>query len=74
MKLINKLIKKKNISSLLKNKDFFATQESGRSMVEMLSILAIICVLSIGGIAGYNYGMNKYRANITINDIVSQNI
>ena len=43
--------------------------ESGRSMVEMLGTLAIIGVLSIGGIAGYSYGMDKYRANVTINDI-----
>ncbi|MBR6675082.1 MAG: hypothetical protein IKL32_04085 [Alphaproteobacteria bacterium] len=43
--------------------------ESGRSMVEMLGTLAIIGVLSIGGIAGYSYGMDKYRANTTINDI-----
>ena len=27
--------------------------ESGRSMVEMLGVLAIIGVLSVGGIAGY---------------------
>ena len=37
--------------------------ESGRSMVEMLGTLAIIGVLSIGGIAGYNLGMEKQRAN-----------
>ena len=37
--------------------------ESGRSMVEILGTLAIIGVLSIGGIAGYNYGINKHRAN-----------
>ena len=43
--------------------------ESGRSMVEMLGVLAIIGVLSIGGIMGYSYGMDKYRANETINDI-----
>ena len=43
--------------------------ESGRSMVEMLGVLAIIGVLSIGGIAGYSYGMDKYRANETINDV-----
>ena len=43
--------------------------ESGRSMVEMLGTLAIIGVLSIGGIMGYSYGMDKYRANQTINDI-----
>ena len=37
--------------------------ESGRSMVEMLGVLAIIGVLSIGGIAGYTLSMNRYRAN-----------
>ena len=37
--------------------------ESGRSMVEMLGTLAIIGVLSIGGIAGYTYAMNKSKAN-----------
>ena len=37
--------------------------ESGRSMVEMLGVLAIIGVLSVGGIAGYTMAMNKYRAN-----------
>ena len=44
--------------------------ESGRSMVEMLGVLAIIGVLSVGAIAGYSYGMAKYRANETINDIM----
>ncbi|MBQ9738250.1 MAG: hypothetical protein IJV75_01900 [Alphaproteobacteria bacterium] len=44
--------------------------ESGRSMVEMLGTLAIIGVLSVGAIAGYSYGMDKYRANQTINDVM----
>ena len=43
--------------------------EAGRSMVEMLGTLAIIGVLSIGGIAGYSYGMDKYRANTIMNDV-----
>lgn len=43
--------------------------EYGRSMVEILGTLAIIGVLSIGGIMGYSYGMDLYRANTTINDI-----
>ncbi len=38
-------------------------QESGRSMVEMLGVLAIIGVLSVGGIAGYMLSMNRFRAN-----------
>ena len=40
--------------------------ESGRSMVEMLGVLAIIGVLSIGGIAGYTLSMNRYRANSVV--------
>ena len=43
--------------------------ESGRSMIEMLGTLAIMGVLSIGGIAGYNYGINKHRANQVLQDI-----
>ena len=43
--------------------------EKGRSMVEMLGVLAIIGVLSVGGIMGYKYGMMKYRVNETINEL-----
>ena len=43
------------------------TNETGRSMVEMLGVLAIIGVLSIGGIAGYTLAMNRYRANEILN-------
>ena len=43
--------------------------ETGRSMVEILGVLAIIGVLSIAGIMGYKYGMDKYQANKIINDI-----
>ncbi len=46
----------------------FATQ-SGRSMIEMLGVLAIIGVLSVGGIAGYSKAMMKYRINKTIEQI-----
>ncbi len=35
----------------------------GRSMVEMLGVLAIIGILSIGAIAGYSKAMMKYRLN-----------
>ncbi len=37
--------------------------QDGRSMVEMLGVLAIIGVLSIGAIAGYSKAMFKYRLN-----------
>ena len=43
--------------------------EIGRSMVEMLGTLAVIGVLSVGGIMGYKYAMDKYQANQTVNDI-----
>ena len=52
----------------------FRFDQSGRSMVEMLGTLAIIGVLSIGGIMGYSYGMDKYRANETINDIMLRGV
>ena len=39
------------------------TNETGRSMVEMLGVLAIVGVLSIGGIAGYTRAMKNWRAN-----------
>ncbi|MBQ8870568.1 MAG: hypothetical protein IJ019_04250, partial [Alphaproteobacteria bacterium] len=38
-------------------------KEIGRSMVEMLGVLAIIGVLSVGGIAGYSKAMEKYKLN-----------
>ena len=43
--------------------------EYGRSMVEMLGVLAIIGVLSVTAILGYRYAMTKYIANETINEI-----
>ncbi len=43
--------------------------QSGRSMVEMLGVLAIIAVLSIGGIVGYKLAMNYYQADQIANEI-----
>ncbi len=54
----------KNIQKMCRFK-----QESGRSMVEMLGVLAIIGVLSIGGIAGYSKAMEKHKLNKTIDEI-----
>ena len=39
------------------------SKQTGRSMVEMLGVLAIIGVLSVGGIAGYSKAMHKYKVN-----------
>ena len=44
--------------------------QKGRSMVEMLGVLAIVGVLSVGAIAGYSKAMFKYKINKTM-DIVS---
>ena len=51
---------------------------AGRSMVEMLGVLAIIGVLSVGAIAGYSKAMMKYKlnkhaeaVNLLINNLLS---
>ncbi|MBQ8630094.1 MAG: hypothetical protein IJ479_00045 [Alphaproteobacteria bacterium] len=40
---------------------FMNSEQSGRSMVEMLGVLAIIGVLSVGGISGYSKAMAKFK-------------
>ena len=44
--------------------------QSGRSMIEMLGVLAIIGILSIAALIGFTYAMNKHRANETIHDVM----
>lgn len=44
-----------------KMKTLYKNEQSGRSMVEMLGVLAIIGVLSVGGIAGYSKAMAKFK-------------
>ena len=56
-----------NKNSLKSNTDKLAdTAQYGRSMIEMLGVLAIIAVLSVGGIAGYSKAMTKWKTNKTI--------
>ena len=43
----------------------------GRSMIEMLGVLAIIGVLSVGGIAGYSKAMTKFKTNKTIAEVTT---
>ena len=40
----------------------------GRSMIEMLGVLAIVGVLSVGGIAGYSKAMEKFKVNRAIEE------
>lgn len=42
--------------------------ETGRSMIEMLGVLAIVGVLSVGGIAGYSKAMEKWKVNKAIEE------
>ena len=42
--------------------------ETGRSMLEMLGVLAIVGVLSVGGIAGYSKAMEQFKVNKIIQD------
>ncbi len=66
--------RERKILAYLKVREFFATRSFdsrcrarhaflGRSMIEMLGVLAIIGVLSVGGIAGYSKAMRKYKLN-----------
>lgn len=48
---------------------FKALKESGRSMVEILGVLAIVGILSIGAVAGFNYGIFKYHLNSILHDL-----
>jgi len=52
---------------IVKNKGSFKDMkkyvQSGRSMIEMLGVLAIVGVLSVGGITGYNMAMQAYKTN-----------
>ena len=67
---MTKKIKNKDLKMDLRVKhEDDRVEQSGRSMVEMLGTLAIIGVLSIGGIAGYTYAMDKYYANEIIDGV-----
>ena len=42
---------------------------AGRSMLEMLGVLAIIGVLSVGAVMGFRQAMNRHKANVILNDV-----
>ncbi len=50
---------------------FLKNQQSGRSTVEILGVLAIVGVLSIAGISGYAKVMEKMRIDNTIEQIAT---
>ena len=51
--------------------DKYDVCSAGRSMIEMLGVLAIIAVLSVGGIAGYSKAILMWKSNIQRNMIAS---
>lgn len=52
-----------------KMKTLYKSEQSGRSMVEMLGVLAIIGVLSVGGIAGYSKAMAKFKTSKALDQV-----
>ena len=53
----------------MKEKREKTVHQSGRSMIEMLGVLAIVGVLSVGGLAGYNMAMRKIRIQRFIEEL-----
>ena len=47
----------------------FKQLNNGRSMIEMLAVLVIMGILTLGGIAGYRYAMNKSTANAITKEV-----
>lgn len=43
-------------------------KQSGRSMIEMLGVLAIIAILTAGGLVGFNKAMSTYRWNMALGE------
>lgn len=43
-----------------------SVNQNGRSMVEMLGVLAVVGMLSVGGLAGYSKAMARHKLNKTI--------
>lgn len=50
-------------------KNIYKSEQNGRSMIEMLGVLAIIGVLSVGGISGYSKAMAKFKVNKTLDQV-----
>ena len=65
-KIINK---KQAKASCLGGMGPFRLLQAGRGMIEVLGILAIVAVLSIGGVLGYRLMVNRNKANLILNDV-----
>ena len=47
----------------MKKKKALKEIQKGRSMIEMIGVLAIVGILSVGSIGGYMFAMTKLRIN-----------
>ena len=47
----------------------YSVEQRGRSMIEMLGVLAIVGVLSVAGIAGYSKAMGKFKINKAMDQV-----
>ncbi len=47
----------------------FKTKQHGRTLLEMLAVLAIIGVLSVAALMGFRYALDKYKANSIYQDV-----
>ena len=63
MFILNLLSKLANSEVKVASRSQLYADPKGRSMVEMLGVLAIVGVLSVGAIAGYSKAMMKYKLN-----------
>lgn len=52
----------------------YVKSQIGRSFVEMLGVLAIIGILTIGGLVGYRMAITKYKANETLSEISARTV
>ena len=65
----NELNQNVDLNKNLNTPSWLNTTDTGRSMVEMLGVLVVIGILSIVGMMGYQYAMDKYRANDIIHEV-----
>lgn len=63
----------KNRLFLNKHKDF-VKQQKGRSMLELLGVLAILGILAIAVMVGFRYAADKSTANLILNDALMANV
>ena len=52
-----------------RQKIYFSNSDSGRSMVEILGVLAIIGILSVGGLVGYQMAIQKSQKNKCLDEM-----